>query len=212
MARYKGGSTTGSSLRYPVEAYVPSVVMMSKYMTEKQMISEYSRLRTIARKRLERFVGTEWVDTQQYRMNAGRYKPVKEIKNKTELVALLSDVSRFVTARTGSVSGLRAQRRQSIQSLHEHGYTFVNRKNFKQFADFMEDWRTWDRNRIYDSARVAELYHEAKKKQIPPDQLERDFEFWLEKNSLEALQNMKRINSKKPHSALDYKKAILKGR
>lgn len=212
MARYKGGSTTGSSLRYPVEAYVPSVVMMSKYMTEKQMISEYSRLRSIARKRLERFVGTEWVDTQQYRMNAGRYKPVKEIKNKTELVALLSDVSRFVTARTGSVSGLKVQRRQSIQSLHEHGYTFVNRKNFKQFADFMEDWRTWDRNHIYDSARVAELYHEAKKKQIPPDQLERDFEFWLEKNSLEALQNMKRINSKKSHSALDYKKAILKGR
>lgn len=212
MARYKGGSTTGSSLRYPVEAYVPSVVMMSKYMTEKQMISEYSRLRSIARKRLERFVGTEWVDTQQYRMNAERYKPVKEIKNKTELVALLSDVSRFVTARTGSVSGLQAQRRQSIQSLYEHGYTFVNRKNFKQFADFMEDWRTWDRNRLYDSARVANLYHEAKKKQIPPDQLKRDFEFWLEKNSLEALQNMKRINSKKPHSALDYKKAILKGR
>lgn len=212
MARYKGGSTTGSSLRYPVEAYVPSVVMMSKYMTEKQMISEYSRLRSIARKRLERFVGTEWVDTQQYRMNAGRYKPVKEIKNKTELVALLSDVSRFVTARTGSVSGLRAQRRQSIQSLYEHGYTFVNRKNFKQFADFMEDWRTWDRNRLYDSARAAELYHEAKKKQIAPDQLKRDFEFWLEKNSLEALQNMKRISSKKPHSALDYKKAILKGR
>lgn len=212
MARYKGGSTTGSSLRYPVEAYVPSVVMMSKYMTEKQMISEYSRLRSIARKRLERFVGTEWVDTQQYRVNAGRYKPVKEIKNKTELVALLSDVSRFVTARTGSVSGLQAQRRQSIQSLHEHGYTFVNCKNFKQFADFMEDWRTWDRNRLYDSARVAELYHEAKKKQIPQDQLKRDFEFWLEENSLEALQNMKRISSKKPHSALDYKKAILKGR
>lgn len=212
MARYKGGSTTGSSLRYPVEAYVPSVVMMSKYMTEKQMISEYSRLRSIARKRLERFEGTEWVDTQQYRMNAGRYKPVKEIKNKTELVALLSDVSRFVTARTGSVSGLQGQRRQSLQSLHEHGYTFVNRKNFKQFADFMEDWRTLDRNHLYDSARVAELYHEAKKKQIPPDQLECDFEFWLEKNSLEALQNMKRISSKKPHSALDYKKAILKGR
>ena len=104
------------------------------------------------------------------------------------------------------------QRRQSIQSLHEHGYTFVNRKNFKQFADFMEDWRTWDRNHLYDSARVAELYHEAKKKQIPPDQLERDFEFWLEKNSLEALQNMKRIRSKKPHNAADYKMAILKGR
>lgn len=211
MARYKGGSSTGSSLRYPVEAYVPSVVMMSKYMTEKQMISEYSRLRSIARKRLERFEGTEWVDTQQYRMNAGRYKPVKEIKNKTELVALLSDVSRFVTARTGSVSGLQAQRRQSIQSLHEHGYTFVNRKNFKQFAEFMEDWRTWDKNRLYDSARVADLYHEAKKKQIPLDQLKRDFEFWLEENNLEALQNMKRI-SKKPHSAADYKKAILKGR
>ena len=57
MARYKGGSSAGGSLRYPVEAYVPSVAMMSKYMTEKQMISEYSRLRSIARKRLERFEG-----------------------------------------------------------------------------------------------------------------------------------------------------------
>ena len=75
----------------------------------------------------------------------------------------------------------------------------------------MEAWRTWDKNHIDDSARVADLYHEAKKKQIPPEQLERDFEFWLEENNLEALKNMKRISSKKPHSAADYKKAILKG-
>ena len=212
MARYKGGSSTGSSLRYPVEAYVPSVAMMSKYMTEKQMVSEYSRLRSIARKRLERFEGTEWVDTQQYRMNAGRYKPVKEIKNKTELVALLSDVSRFVTARTGSVSGLRAQRSQSLKSLHEHGYTFVNKKNYPMFVQFMEAWRVWDVNRLYDSERVADLYHEARRKAISSKELRENFEFWLAENNLEKLKEMKKISSDKPHSAADYKKAILKGR
>lgn len=212
MARYKGGSRIGSNLRYPVEAYVPSVAMMSKYMTEKQMISEYSRLRSIARKRLERFEGTEWVDTQQYRMNAARYKPVKEIKNKTELVALLSDVSRFVIAKTGSVSGLRAQRSQALASLHEHGYTFVNKKNYPMFVQFMEAWRARDINRLYDSERVADLYHEARRKAISSVELREDFEFWLAENNLEKLKEMKRITSDKPHSAEDYKKAILKGR
>lgn len=212
MGRYKGGSTTGSVLRYPIESYVPSVAIMSRYMTEKQMISEYSRLRSIARKRLERFEGTEWVDTQQYRMNVGRYKPVKEIKNKTELVNLLSDVSRFVRAKTGSVSGLRAQRAQSLKTLHEHGYTFVNKKNYSMFVQFMEAWRVWDINRLYDSERVADLYHEARRKAISSVELREDFEFWLAENNLEKLQAMKKIRSDQPHGVEDYKKAILKGR
>lgn len=209
--RYRGGSEAGATLRYPPEAYVPSVGRMSMYMTEAQMRAEYSRLRSIARKRLERFEGSEFTDTQQYRLNVGRYKPLKEVQSRAELAGLLADVSRFVTARTGSVSGLQRQRTQSLASLHEHGYTFVNRKNFKQFIDFMEDWRTVDKNKIYDSARVADLFSEAKRQRVSFEQLKKDFKFWLDNNyeNLNRLQELKKLPGKQMHSAEEYKQIIM---
>lgn len=205
--RYLGGSRADKHLKYPQEYYVPSVSMMSRNLTDKQIRAEYSRLRSIARKRLERFEGTEWTDTQVYQYNKGKYIPVKDVKNKTQLVALLADVARFVTAETGSVSGLERQRRRNVETLHEHGYKFVNKKNFRQFADFMEDFRIRRLNRIYDSERVAELFSAAAEKKIPPADLQADFEFWL-KNK-ENLESVPRISSKKPHSAADYKAAIV---
>ena len=80
------------------------------------------------------------------------------------------------------------------------------------FVQFMEAWRAWDVNRLYDSERVADLYHEARRKAISSKELREDFEFWLAENNLEKLKEMKKISSDKPHSVEDYKKAILKGR
>ena len=205
--RYLGGSRADKGLKYPREFYVPSVSMMSRNLSDKEIRAEYSRLRSIARKRLERFEGTEWVDTQVYKFNHGKYIPVKDIKNKTQMVSLLAEVARFVTAESGSVSGLARTRSRNVATLHEHGYTFVTRTNYRDFADFMEEYRIRRLNRIYDSERVAETFEAAEKKGIPPRDLYRDFEFWLENR--DALREMKKISSTKPHSAEDYKKAII---
>lgn len=208
--RYLGGSQASKGLAYPREYYVPSVSMMSKNLTDKEMRAEYSRLRSIAQKRLKRFEGTEWTDTMVYKYNKGKYIPVKDIKNKTQMVSLLAELARFITAETGSVSGLNENRKRNVETLHEHGYTFVTKENFRNFAEFMEEFRIRKLNQIYDSERVAEVFNIAENKGIPAQELFNDFDFWIKNR--DALWKMDRISSKVPHSAEDYKKALLDGK
>lgn len=190
---YKGGKRDKAKLTYNEEVYTP---IGAKQLSEKQMRKEYSRLRSIARKRLERFEGTEWTDTQVYKLNAGIYKPLKEIKSDYELRHLLSTVARFVTSETGSVSGLERQRTEAIVTLNERGYDFVNRDNFREFAEFMEYARVANQNRLYDSKRIAEFYASTEKKNMSSEDLRKAFRSWSKKQKkLRKIQNVNPRNS-----------------
>jgi hypothetical protein len=160
-------------------------------------------LRSIARKRLERFDGTEWTDTQVYQLNKGVYKPLSEIKSNTELRHLFSDVSRYVTASTSSVSGLEKQRRQGVKTLNERGYDFVTKENYRRFADFMEYARVANMNRMYDSKRVADYYAASEKKQLSNDEMRKAFRSWNRKEK--KLTKIQNIN---PRTSSQYRKEI----
>jgi Tfp pilus assembly protein PilO len=197
---YKGGRRDKARLKYDAEAYTPEG---AKSLSDKQIRTEYSRLRSIARKRLERFEGTEWTDTQVYKMNAGVYKPLKEITSNRELRHLLSDVARFVTSDTGSVSGLEKQREKSVKTLNERGYDFVTKENFRKFAEFMEYTRIAKLNRLYDSKRIAEFYAAAEKKKLSGKELQTAFKAWQRKEK----QN-KKIQHKNPRNSDQYRKDL----
>ena len=198
---YKGGKRDKAKLLYREEVYTPEG---AKSLTEKQLHKEYSRLRSIARKRLERFEGTEWTDTQVYKLNVGVYKPIKEIKNERELRHAFSDIARFVTSKTSSVSGLEKQREQAVESLNERGYDFVNKKNFREFAEFMEYARVANLSRMYDSKRVAEFYEAAEKKKLSNEQLRSAFRSWSKKQKkLKKIQNIDPRNSPMYRSQID---------
>jgi hypothetical protein len=153
--RKKGGAREKAALTYEDEVYTPDG---AKSLQDKDLRKEYSRLRSIARKRLERFEGTEWEDTQIFKVNEHKFKPLKDMDSDRELRHLFSDVARFVKAETSSVSGLERQRRLAMESLQEHGYDFVNTNNFNRFVHFMEYARTVNINRMYDSDRIAQFY------------------------------------------------------
>jgi hypothetical protein len=153
-------------------------------------------MRSIARKRLERFEGTEWVTSEVYKKNAGVYRPLKDIKSERELRHLFSDLARFVTAETSSVSGLERQRREAVDTLNQRGYDFVNKENFRQFADFMEYARVANLNRLYDSKRVAEFYAACERKQMSKQEMQKAFRSWSRKqNKLKKIQNINPRNS-----------------
>jgi hypothetical protein len=161
-------------------------------------------LRSIARKRLERFEGTEWTDTQVYKMNAGVYKPLKEIKSERELRHLFSGVARFVMSETGSVSGLEKQRKEAVETLNDRGYEFVNKDNFRKFAEFMEYARVAKLNRLYDSKRIAEFYEASEKKNMSNEQLYKSFRSWTRKQKkLKKIQNVNPRNSKQYRRDVD---------
>jgi hypothetical protein len=197
---YKGGLREKATLRYEKELYTPQG---SKNLTDKELRKEYSRLRSIARKRLERFEGTEWTDTQIYRLNAGQYKPLKEIGSERELRHLFSDIARFVNAEVSSVSTLEKQREKGVQTLNERGYDFVNKDNYRQFAEFMEYARVSNLNKMYDSKRVAEFYEATEKKEMSNEELRKAFRSWGRKQK-----KLKKIQNINPRNSSQYRKDV----
>lgn len=197
---YKGGRREKATLIYEKEIYTPEG---AKTLSDKELRKEYSRLRSIARKRLERFEGTEWTDTQVYKLNVGVYKPIKEITSNRELRHLFSSVARFVDAETSSTSGLEKQRATAVQTLNERGYEFVNKQNFRKFAEFMEFARVSNLNKMYDSKRIAEFYEAAEKKRLSSKELRGAFHSWTKKQK-----KLKKIQNKNPRTSKQYREDV----
>lgn len=123
------------AVKYSFERYDPQSL---KSKSEAELRKEYSRLRSIARKRLERLATSEYNETAAYRLNRFKFKVLAEIKNENELINRLSAVADFLNARGSTVSGQRAMEEERLKKLHKHGYTFVNKSNLRAFGEFMQ--------------------------------------------------------------------------
>ena len=153
-------------------------------MTEKEIRAEYSRLRSVARKRIERLGRSEFNTSQTYLSNRGRFVPLAEVKNKQQAAKLLADVELFVSAKTSSISGLKRARKESIQSLRAHGYNFVNQENFKAFTEFMEEWRDLNaRSAGSPTPEQLKDYMQVNKKNMTAAEAERGFQKFLDDHS-----------------------------
>lgn len=141
---------------YPAEFYTPAALLQYDVMTEREMRAEYSRLRSIARKRLEAMGRSEFRESEIYKRNVGAFPVTPSIESKRDLAYALSDVYRFVNAKRGSVSGLRKVRAQTIETMHKHGLTFINKSNIDVYGKLMETLRNMNLARIYSSEQVAE--------------------------------------------------------
>lgn len=174
------------------DQYMPTYDIMIERHSESELRAEYTRLRNIANARLERMGRSEFADTVVYRSHVGRWPSIKEFgstdADKREIVMSLSELAGFVSAEGSSVRGLQRIRALAVESLHEHGYTFVNKKNFREFADFMDEARAQKIAKSYDSERVAEMYTLAKKMGMRIKSIERDFERYMQ--NLEKLKQM----------------------
>ena len=147
---------------------------------EKEVRKEYTRLRDIAQKRLKRLKAAGYINTDVYQKNYKHYPLLKNIKSRSELAQRLSDLSRFIASSRSTVSGIKDARTQSLKTLHEHGFTFVNQENYGEFANFMESYRDNMLDMEYDSGDAAELFGVTVKHEIDPEKVKEDFDFWME--------------------------------
>lgn len=120
----------------------------AKVGKEAELKTEYSRLRREAEDRLRKLGRSEFADSKAYTQNVGTFPTLKEIEAQQahpgdlrDLTRHLIDAHRFVMSKASSASGQREIRRENISTLHAHGYSWVNTKNFKDFTDFMEEMR-----------------------------------------------------------------------
>lgn len=164
----------------------------AKQLTDRNLREEYSRLRSIAVKRLQRLGNSEWNDTDLYLRSKNKFKKLKDIKNERELRYLFSDLHYFLESPRSSVTGLDKIRRKSLDTLHEHGYKFVTKENFRKFGRFMEWAREHAQAYMYDSDRVANTFNEfSVKRNLSQQEIETAFRAWSRhERKLQKIRNM----------------------
>lgn len=189
-------------LKYEADFYQPSnirnYIKEGGKEAEAAVRKEYTRLRDISQKRLKRMGQTMWADTQTYKRNVNHYPKLKDIQSTSELAARLSDLSRYIEAQTSTISGMEAQMKKSLKTLHENGYGFVNRENYISFGKFMEEYRNSNLDMIYDSGGgegAADAYEALEKHRVDPEKVYEHFQFWLE--NVKLLQDLPVTKGKK---------------
>lgn len=128
---------------------------------EKEVRQEYSRLRSIYRKRYERLIASKYSDIGLVKERPiSRYKPIRQIESNYELYHLLSELATIVSSDL-TVSGLKKREKEKIEHINDvFGVGLKSHEDLLNFGKFMEQVRDFASDRIYDSDFAVELYSE----------------------------------------------------
>ena len=166
---------------------------------------EYQRLRKVANERLRKLKKAGYSDLETYKRFKSSFPAYTAIKTNTALGIHLADVRHFLGLETSTVGGMHKLESQTIQRLHESGYTFINKENLKAFGEFMDAVRAKYSGLIYGSDQVVDLFGASIEKKLEPMQLLKDFDYW--RNNVYELEysRQKRNDLNTPEN---YKKTI----
>lgn len=192
-------------LSFPQEYYMPELLRQG-ILTPEQMKAEYTRLRNVANKRLLRMQDTRFENYQSFQQNVDKFIPVSQISSERELIYRLSEVERFISAKTSTISGIRDIERRTLESLQDAGYTFVNAKNLAAFGEYMAEYRAQHLNEIYDSDEAYKLFVQTQKRGIGLSKIRGDFEYWMEQR--DTLADLPVYRNKDKRGADFYKNMI----
>lgn len=113
----------------------------------KTLKARYTKAYRNIQRRLATFAKPKYGDIAGSRLGTEAIKAAKsyvkpsQVTDREELEKLIISAEHFLSLKTRSVQGLRIIRAQTIRSLNQKGYTFVNKSNIEQFGAFMEEWR-----------------------------------------------------------------------
>lgn len=133
----------------------------ARNMGERDARREYSRLRDIARKRLQRMSErghTGWY----YQKNKDAFPYTRDLSYE-QLQYKLAEISDFLTSPFTTVRGWTATVTKGINTLQRHGYNGINAGNIQDFGRFMAFYRASSYATIYSSKRIAKMYSTARR-------------------------------------------------
>ena len=131
----------------------------------KDVRKEYSRLRSIWRKRYERILKSDYKDINLVTDRPiQRYKQLKDITSDREIYHLLSELSTIIASDRTTVTGLKKQEKEQMKHINEvYGTELKTHEDLLNFGRFMEQLRDFASDRIYDSDFAVELYSDGEK-------------------------------------------------
>lgn len=131
----------------------------------KDVRKEYSRLRSIWRKRYERILKSDYKDINLVTDRPiQRYKQLKDITSDREIYHLLSELATIIASDRTTVTGLKKQEKEQMKHINDvYGTELKTHEDLLNFGSFMEQLRDFALDRIYDSDFAVELYSDGEK-------------------------------------------------
>ena len=131
----------------------------------KDVRKEYSRLRSIWRKRYERLLKSDYKDINLVTDRPiNRYKQLKDITSGREIYHLLSELATIIASDRTTVTGLKKQEKEQMKHINDvYGTELKTHEDLLNFGSFMEQLRDFASDRIYDSDFAVDLYSDGEK-------------------------------------------------
>lgn len=131
----------------------------------KDVRKEYSRLRSIWRKRYERLLKSDYKDINLVTDRPiQRYKQLKYITSDKEIYHLLSELATIIGSDRTTVTGLKKREKEQMEHINDvYGTELKTHEDFLNFGSFMEQLRDFASDRIYDSDFAVDLYSDGEK-------------------------------------------------
>ena len=131
----------------------------------KDVRKEYSRLRSIWRKRYERLLKSDYSDINLVKDRPiQRYKQLKDTTSDREIYHLLSELATIIESDITTVTGLKKREKEQMQHINDvYGTEIKTHEDLLNFGRFMEQLRDFASDRIYDSDFAVELYSDGEK-------------------------------------------------
>ena len=126
-------------------------------LTEKRLRSYYTEARKLATGRERRRQASEFGDI----LDKEVFRKQKSLITTSDLLHEIADVNKFLNKKTSTVTGLKEQREQTIETLSQHGID-IDEDQYNDWIMFMK----WFKNSKYsiifdsDSEEVAEVFEQ----------------------------------------------------
>lgn len=148
---------------------------------EQTLRSEYSRLRSIAKSRLERLQNNSEFSGAQFVKNWGTGFPtLKDIgTNKMSIAANISRVSNFLNAQSSTLTGIKETYAKMLENYKEVGYDFIDKSNVVHFSNFLDYLRSQHILRYADSDSAYEFFSDYKGNKSNAQEMSAAFEKWI---------------------------------
>ena len=168
------------------EYYTLDAIRHADVWTDENITAEYTRLRKIAQERLRAISKSDiGRASKTWYYNQNRFKPSSELRP-YERKILLAEVAKMMQAETGTLAGIKRQRKKAIQTFHEHGYTFIDESNFIDVGEFFREWKDSEFRGygstvaldFYEKIKDSEAFERASQRVDKSAQLLKDFKEW----------------------------------
>lgn len=155
-------------------------------MSNSELRKEYSRLRSIANKRVIRLRG------QELGRYVTKFPTLAEIQtsNKISLSSMLADVSYFLRSERTTVSGEKRFLNDFAEKMRHDGYgdLVTSIEDIYNLIDFMEDMREKYSDKVFDSGDALDVLQQAQRLNIPYDKIAENYaEFATHLKDLEKI-------------------------